>query len=52
MEGSGIIEFEEFVKFILRLNNREGDKEEEARYAFRRLGRGRVEDIIHDGFQV
>ena len=36
VEGTGIIEFDEFVKFILRLHSREGDSEEEARYAFRR----------------
>ena len=36
VEGSGVIEFEQFIKFIVRLNSKEGDLEEEAQYAFNR----------------
>ena len=39
VEGSGVIEFEQFIKFIARLNSKEGDLEEEAQYAFNRYSR-------------
>ena len=36
VDGSGVIEFEEFVKFIAKLNMKQGDVDEEARVLFRR----------------
>ena len=37
VEGSGLIEFSEFVKFVIKLHSNEGDQDEEAREIFRRL---------------
>ena len=36
VEGSGLIEFNEFVKFVIKLHSNEGDQDEEAREIFRR----------------
>merc|ERR1719474_2646031 len=46
VEGSGVIEFEQFVKFIARLNSKEGDLEEEAQYAFNRFDTERTGKIL------
>ena len=35
MDGSGLVDFHEFVKFIVKLNT-EGDRDNEARECFRR----------------
>lgn len=44
VDGSGLIEFHEFVKFIVKMNM-EGDRENEARECFRRFdcdGQGKI----------
>ena len=36
VEGTGRIEFPEFAKFLVKLNNNQGDEEEETMQLFRR----------------
>ena len=36
VEGTGLIEFEEFVRFAVRLFCRQGDEDQEAKELFRR----------------
>ena len=37
VEGTGQIDFNEFAKFLVKLNNNQGDLEEETMQMFRRL---------------
>ena len=36
VEGTGLIQFNQFVKFMIKLRSNEGDGEEEVRQMFRR----------------
>ena len=36
VEGTGLIQFNQFVKFMIKLRSNEGDEEEEVRQMFRR----------------
>ena len=36
VEGTGLIQFNQFVKFMIKLRSSEGDEEEELRQMFRR----------------
>lgn len=36
VEGTGLIQFNQFVKFMIKLRSNEGDEEEELRQMFRR----------------
>ena len=36
VEGTGLIQYNQFVKFVVKLRSNEGDEEEEIRQMFRR----------------
>ena len=46
VEGTGQIDFPEFAKFLLKLNNSQGDEEEETMQLFRRL------DLLSDNVSI